>query len=782
MGKIMQKNVSGKIRRRMVAILICFCVFGFAVLLVRLFMIQIVKGEEYQQHASQQQTRATNLGAKRGTIYDRNGTTLVQSATVWNICISPADIEEEKLEETAKKLGEILEVTPEFIKEQASERQFYYKIIKKRVNAEVREAVLSYITDEANDGANQIKGVFAEPDTKRYYTYGSLASTVLGFTNYDNHGAYGLEAKYDKVLSGTPGVVVSAKNAWGSDMPFKYQQMNEAKDGNSLVLTIDEGIQHFLEKHLDTAMVEHSIGNRAAGIVMNVKTGEILAMATKNDFDPNDPYTLQDPAAVAELEDFKTRLISGALTEEEIAGKITTEEAKLAELQFDQWRNKAISDPYEPGSVFKIITAATAVDNNVVTLNDSFFCNYEMKVASETYHCWQKMGHGAQNFTQAMQNSCNPAFITIGQRVGARLMFSYMDNFGFGKPTGIDLPGEADGILHSFDVLNKEGMVELSSTSFGQTFKATPLQMITAVSAAVNGGNLMQPYIVKQIRDDKGNVIQTNNPTVQRQVISAESSEVVRGLVEAVVDGGSGRYAAIPGYRIGGKTGTSEKLDTKGNTTNILSFVGFAPMDDPQYAILVMLDEPKLDNVFGSVIAAPVVGAIYQEMLPYVGLEATLTAEEQDQTEIKVPYLVGYKPHDAQGELTVLGLQTRIVGNGPEVLRQIPLADQKIPKGMTVTLFTDEESIEKTVTVPNVVGMTAQEANKAIVTNAGLNIKLLGVTNDGVQTIVTEQWPLAGETANPGDIVQITLDHKPEESTEVIAEAAAPIGPEAPMP
>lgn len=734
-------------RRRIVGIMICFMLFGFVVLLARLFLLQVAHGEEYQARAAQQQTRSTTLGANRGTIYDRNGAVLAKSATVWNVCLSPADITPEDLPVMAKMLGEILDVSPEYIIEQGSDRKSYYKRIARRIDLETRTEVLEYLD------ANDVDGVFFEEDTKRYYPYGSLASTVLGFTNYDNAGAYGLEAKYNKELSGTPGMVVSAKNAWGSDMPFKYQQRNEASDGNSLVLTLDEGIQHFVEKHLETAIVEHSIGNRACGIVMDITTGEILAMATKGDFDPNDPYTLQDEAAVLELEEYEKEHPEG------------TEEYnnKLEELWFDQWRNKAISDPYEPGSVFKIITAATALDNGAVTLNDSFYCGGSITVSDRRIGCHKREGHGALNFMEGMQHSCNPVFITIGQRVGAAAMYDYIGNFGLREPTGIDLPGEAEGIHHSLSTLSKEGMVELSSTSFGQSFKVTAIEMITAAGAAVNGGQLMQPYIVKQVRDSEGNVISTTQPTVKRQVVSAETSQTIQYLVEKVVDGGSGRYAAVPGYRIGGKTGTSEILDQAGSEKNILSFIGFAPMEDPKYAVLVVLDEPKLDNVFGSVIAAPVVGAIFQEMLPYLGIEPNYTEEELAETEVEVPYLIGQKPHDAQAELTIRGLQTRIAGEGPEVLQQIPQSGRKMPKGTTVTLYTSETELDEDVEIPNVVGLTAQEANRVLATENGLNVELRGAVKDGVQAVVTEQWPLAGAQAKTGDIVVITLTEQQEE-------------------
>ena len=621
-------------------------------------------------------------------------------------------------------------------------------MIKRRVDRTVTDRVLEYVTE------NSVAGVFLEQDTKRFYRYGSLASTVLGFTNYDGDGAYGLEAYYNKTLSGTAGMVVSTKNAKGADMPFKYSQLYEAKDGNSVVLTLDETIQHYLERNLETAVIEHGVKQRAVGIVLNVKTGEVLAMSTKPDFDPNDPFTLTDPKAQAQLdalppgsEEFKTL---------------------RQQLQYQQWRNKAISDPYEPGSVFKIITASAGVDTKAVSLNDHFSCNYSFRVSDTEFHCWQRRGHGSQSFLEAMQNSCNPAFIMIGQRVGARQMYNYIENFGLREKTGIDLPGEADGIGHSLEILSKEGRVELASTSFGQSMKVTPIQLITATSAAVNGGYLMQPYIVKQILDPQGNVLETTQPTVKRQVISNQASETMRTLVEAVVQGGSGRFSAIPGYRIGGKTGTSQKLD-QGMSGHILSFVGFAPLEDPEIACLVLLDEPELQNAYGSVIAAPVVGAVLNEVLPYLGYQPQFTAEELAEKEISVPDLVGMKPHDAQAELRTKGLNSRMIGNGTDVLRQIPLPRQTMPKGSTVYLYTEEELLKDNIEVPNVVGMSAAEANTLLV-DLGLNIELRGVTRNGVPTVVREQWPLPGSQAATGEIVILTLAERQEDVSPASAQ------------
>ena len=746
MAVITQKKTLSKMHVRMFVMLI-IVIAGFGFLVYQLFQLQIVEGESYQNRAVQQQTRSQTIGAKRGTIYDTNNKVLAQSATVWNICIEPRLMDETRLVKISQDLSVILDVPAEQIFALASRRNSAYERIKRRVERPLVDEVIAYAQRE------KVKGINYEEDTKRYYTYGSLASTLLGFTGYDNEGAYGLESYYETTLSGKPGMVIASKDGRGGDMPFKHQQMYAPQNGNSIVLTIDETIQHFLERHLQTAIVEHHIENKAAGIVMDVNTGAIVAMATMPDYNPNEPSVLIDPNLIAQME-----ALPPTLTDVE-------REDAVKDLWYTQWTNKAISEAYEPGSVFKIITAAAALDNKVVSLHDEFYCPGYIEVGDRTISCSRQQGHGQQDFFRGMQNSCNPVFITVGQRVGARTMYNYLENFGLLNTTGVDLPLEGVGGNHSLQTLSKESMVELSSLSFGQSFTVTPLQLITAVSAAVNGGRLMQPYILKQVLDEEGNVLQTTQPVVKRQVISEETSAVIRQLVEGVVEDGSGRLSSIPGYRIGGKTGTSEKLSkmrTEGVMKHILSFVGFFPMENPRYAVLVMLDEPEVENAFGSTIAAPVVGAIINDMVQYLHMEPHYTEEQLLEREVDVPELLGKKPHDAQAELRRRGLESRLVGQGTEVLRQIPQAWKKMAKGGTVILYTDEETLDSNIEIPDVVGLSALEANKTL-TEAGLNIQLRGVTNDGVPTIVSQQWPLAGDIAATGDIVIITLEHKPKD-------------------
>ena len=721
-----KKRSFNSINLRAWVLLVAVFMVGFVILIVRLFTIQIIDGDYYKTQVLRQQTSMVTTTAKRGTIYDRNEKVLAQSATVWNVCISPIEIKEEQWDIIANDLGEILEIEPAEILSHRG-KETYYVPIKKGVDNTVREKVATYI----KESDMKLRSIFFEEVPKRYYTYDSLASTILGFTDGEDKGAYGLEAYYESVLAGTPGVSVT-----GGD---NTAQSFKAEDGNSVMLTIDENIQSILERHLEMAIVEHQVKNKACAVFMNMKTGEILGMATKDDFNPNDAFTLANPADQAIID--------------ELDPDDPEYETQLNDFRYLQWQNKAITDTYEPGSVYKIITAAIALEEERSSLGDQFYCTGSVKVADRTMNCWWLQGHGPQDFNDIMRNSCNPAFVELGRKNGADLTAKYRTDFGFGKVTGIDLPAEVEGIAHS-----KIGEVQLASTSFGQSFTVTPLQLLTGVSAAVNDGYLVQPHIVKQIMDSQGNVVETIQPVVKCLVISKDTSDKFKGLVEQVVANGSGRNAAVPGYRIGGKTGTSEKLDIKaleGRKAYVLSFAGFAPMEDPTYSLLIVLDEPVLANPLASVIAAPVAGAIFQEALPYLGVEPNFSDAETSQQSVKVPYLLGKKPHDAQAELTSLGLKTRIIGEGKEVIRQMPLGDQQIAKGGVVTLYVSEEELNPNVIVPDLTYLTAEQVEKKL-HDLGLNAVIQGRTEDS-SSVVLEQWPLPGERLTTGDIVQVSL-------------------------
>lgn len=743
-------------QRKILFVAVVFAVVISSILIGRLYKLQIVEGDKYQKLAIEQQMKSKEIAPQRGTIYDRNMKPLAQSASAWTVIADPSRItgdEDEREAEkrlVAKHLSEILDIDEQKIYDKCSIEGSNWVMLKKRVDKETADKITKFTSD------NKIRCISLEYDTKRVYPYADIASAILGFVNFDGNGAVGIEAYYNKILSGTPGQITSIQNGKSKDMPYRYQELYEAKDGNSIVLTIDATIQQFLERELETAIIEFGVRDGATGIVMDTKTGEILAMASMPDFDPNDPQTITDKLALQELEELK----KNANSEE---GKKEYQN-KVDEKKQIQWKNRVVTEPYEPGSVFKLITCAGALDCGAVNLNSSFYCAGHFEVAGRKIHCWKLAGHGQQNLTQAVQNSCNPAFIQIGQKMGADNFYHYFDAFGLTQRTGIDLPAEAESIYHSRKNL---GIAQLSSSSFGQTFKVTPIQLISGVSAAVSGGKLMQPFVVKQIVDAEGNVIEVKDPVVKRQVIPEETSKVVAQLGRAVVDGGSGRRAGVLGYEIGGKTGTSEKLDLYDENgvrikEHILSFLGFAPADDPQVAILVTLDDPSLANVYGSSSAAPVVGAVFKEVLPYLGIEPKVQAGEK---EIRVPYLIGQKPHDAQSELTLKGLDSEIVGDGLTVLRQVPAVGEKIPMNGKVILYTTDTTEIQKVTVPNVIGLTAQEANRTIL-NTGLNIKIDPENLKGDNKVVSYQFPQGGEQVDIGSVVEIKCKDQVEKKEQ----------------
>ena len=746
---MIQVQSSRRMKIKMNIVLALLVLVGFGVLIGRLYQLQLVDGEMYQAKALKQQLRPTAISAQRGAIYDRNMKTLAASATVWTVTLSPAELKDaDQLSKIADFLAPLLGVEREKIIERGQKTASYYEIIKQKVDDTTADAILRFCDE------NKINCVNLVEDSRRYYPYGSLASTVLGFTTSENKGAYGIESNYEKVLAGIPGMVVSAKNAKSGNMPYSYDREYEPVDGNSIVLTIDEVIQHSLERHLETAVIEHNVNNRAVGIAMDVNTGAILGMATKPDFDPNEPNILCDPKALAEIAVFDEQIAAASGEEAE---RLKSERLDaLGKAQFAQWRNKAISDPYEPGSVFKIITASMALDTEVCRPTGEYYtCPGFHIVAGRRKACWKAAGHGTIDFTQAVKFSCNPAFMMIGAKVGPRNFYDYFERFG------IDLPGEADGIFYDYDTLAKETGEELASSSFGQTFKVTPIQICTAVAAAVNGGRLMQPYVVSQVLDPEGNIVSTTEPVVKRQVISEQTSETMRGILEKVVGDpdGSDKNAYVPGYRVGGKTGTSEKLDAKEGgevTRRIASFMGIAPSNDPQVLVLVILDEPQMQNIYGSVIAAPVVGAIMSDILPYLKVEPQYTEAELSDIEVKVPYVTGGVVHDALSALTARGLSYKLVGDGVNVTGQIPSSGTECPKGTRVILYTDGTQPADPAEVPDVLGLSAQQANRTIL-NAGFNIRLVGADIEGKGVMAVLQDPLPGTAAQEGTIVTVTF-------------------------
>lgn len=727
---------SKKMRIRAVIVAVLLTALGFGAVIYNLYKVQIVKGEEYEQKAMSQQLRATTISANRGTIYSSDMQVLAASATSWRVIFSPGDITDEQAETLSYGMSEILGVDREFILEKASNKKSFYQVIKNKVDKETADAAYQFALE------HDINGVTLLPDSTRYYPYGTLASTVLGFVNADNEGAYGLEAYYNTTLSGTPGRVVSAKNAWGHDMPYTYQDITSAEDGNSLVLTIDSNIQSIIEKHLATALTEHEVQNRACVIVQDVNTGAILGMTTMPDYDPNSPQQIVSQISQEKLAAYP-------------AGSEEYKEAFRLEQQI-QWSNKCVNEAYEPGSVFKVITTSIGLETDSISLKSSFNCNGSYVAGGITKHCWKRVGHGTQSLAQAMANSCNPAYMQIGQRIGGTNFYNFFKAFGLTEPTGIDLPGEESGYFYSEAQLNST-QGNLETASFGQSFKVTPIQLVTAISAAVNGGYLYEPYVVDKVLDPNGNVVSVTEPTVRRQVISEETSAKICTLMQGVVDNGSGKNAAVPGYSIGGKTGTSEKLDSnRGFYT--YSFAGVAPMENPQIAVLLILDEPYETDLYGSTVAAPVVGSILSEILPYLGVETSFTAAEQAVRNVKVPGVVGESAHMGMAAMTQVQLAATIVGSGNTVIAQVPEAGAVIRKGSTVILYTDRDSLSDKVIVPDIRGKTGQVVNTILI-NAGLNLNAEGIGQSSESAIAVSQSIEPGTEVARGTLITVEFSH-----------------------
>ncbi len=728
--------------RILVVMLVVIIMFS-GVSTYRLVNIMIVNGEKYQSKASEQQLYDSLITAPRGDIYDKNMQVLARSTTAWTVYITPNGIhkiEDEGDRELVKKtiaenLSSILELDYDKVYGH-TEKKSYYVIVKKKIDKSVADKVREFLSDERYEDLQLVRYVGLDETTKRYYPNDSLASVVLGFVGSDDQGLGGLESYYDNELTGVAGRVVAAKSAAGTDMRWTYERVEEATKGSSLVLTLDSYIQYTAEKYLEAAIAENKIAERGAAVIMNVKTGAILGMAVKGDFNPNDPFTLssEDKSIVDEIADE------------------TEKQKKESELLNRQWRNKAVSDTYEPGSVFKIVTASIAVEENLVGDSNTFYCNGATTVAGQHYNCHKRQGHGTQSLAQAMSNSCNPAFITIGQLIGVNTFSKYFKAFGLTEKTGIDLPGEANSTYHKQANM---GPVELSSTSFGQTFNITPMQLITAAAACVNGGYLVKPHLVEKMLDEDGKVTKTTDIGYKRQVISESTSAVIRKNMEFVAENGA-KNSLVAGYRVGAKTGTSQKVSkiqaTGDHYLYIGSCVSVAPADDPEIAVLVLLDEPKGDKYYGGVISAPVNGKIMGDILPYLGYEPSYTESELKNLATTVPELVGDTVENARAKLSSVKLQYQIQGNGETVVRQLPESGNKVLNGGVVILYT-EDTENKTVTVPNLVGLTATEVNK-IAAGSGINIEFSGnTTSAGLKSYM--QSVEAGTTVNAGTIVTV---------------------------
>lgn len=696
-----------------------------------MFYHTVIDADNLREQAQNQQLSDVEIQAERGNIYDRNMNLLATSATVWQVVVRPTafKVNEDKNEReiAAVGLSELLGMTYEELLA-LCEKNVAYQRVGSKIEADVTEKVRSFINEKKLSHCVEL-----EETSKRYYPNDNLASTVLGFVGTDNNGLEGLEAQYDDELSGENGRMVSARDSVGGEMPFAYEKIIDAKPGNSVVTTIDEYIQYVVEKYLTQAVEQNNVKERGCCIVMDVNTGGILAMATKDDFNPNEPFEIYDKEKLAEIE---------AITDQAERKKA------YSAAQYAQWRNKCVSDTYEPGSVFKIITGSAAIEEDAISLDETYYCPGYIKISDRTIRCHKTGGHGTQTLAQAYMNSCNPAFITIGQKLGLELFTNYRKAYGLENTTGIDLPGESSPIVHAAESM---GPVELASESFGQSFSITPIQFITAISAAVNGGYLYQPHVAKQIIDSDGNIVENLEKDAKRQVISEETSAYIRDYLEQVVSEGTGKNAYIAGFRIGGKTGTSEKLSSDGQSGRIASFGAIAPSDDPQIAVLLLLDEPQVAIPYGGTIAAPIVGQILEEILPYLNVSPEYTEEEAAELAVKTPDVTALSVEDAKVQLKKDDLSCNIIGEGETVIRQVPAGGQEIPHGGTIVLYTDDSTENKTTTVPDFTGMTVSQANQTAA-NAGLNIKFSGTMDNSA---AYNQSLGSGEKVDCGTVITV---------------------------
>lgn len=717
-----------KVKMRILALMMVFC-FALVFLIGRVFYWQVIEGPELKKIAEARQTRDEMIAPKRGTIYDRNMKELAVSASVYTVAVAPPSVVDANV--TAAGLSEVLGLEYETVLEKVSQNTKYVRLAR-RVSPDIAEKIRQMRADSEN--GEHYKCVILEDDTKRYYTDGFLASQLIGFTGDDAQGLYGVEKTFEDVLTGVSGRIISARNAAGVDMGYHYEQKYDSVDGANVVLTIDETIQRFAQTYLEQAVLENNPDQGAFAIVIAPKTGEILAMAVSPGFDLNKPFE-----------------IATAKDIEELAGMADGEEKdkKESELLLKQWRNKAVSDTYEPGSVFKIVTAAMALEEGVIAQNNSFYCKGYHTVAGTRIGCWKTAGHGAQTFKDGLANSCNPVFMDVGARLGVKRFYDYFKAFGFTQTTGFDVIGEGQSVYYTDENMHE---VELATSSFGQGFSVTPLQMVAAVSAVVNGGKLIKPHVVKAFTDNNGSVIESFEPEVVRQVISKETSQTMREYLENVVSNGTGKTARIDGYKIGGKTGTSEK-QPRNNGKYIASFLGIAPADDPEILCLVAIDEPTGALHQGSQISAPVARNIMEASLRYLHIEKQ-TKDGQTYTTKEVIGVRNLSLSEAEEKIKAEGYAVVVKGDGDKVLEQMPAPGGLLQEGGTVILYTQNSEVENVV-VPDLTGLNAQTA-KTRLEELGLNIEILGASlYDGSNSPAYKQDPAAGTSVKPATTVRV---------------------------
>ena len=709
----------------------------FIVLFFKLYSLQITRHEELQSKAVSQQTRSSVVTANRGTIYDASGNILAISSTAETIFLSPKEINDALNDEKnpvawtkevlASALAKILDISEDGILKKMARTDSMYEVLKYRVDEDIADQVRQYIND------NKVKGVFLTTDAKRYYPYSDLASHVIGFVGTDYTGLYGLEAEYDKELQGKSGLVVTAKDNRQNDMLFEYSQYFDPENGDELQVTLEATVQYYLQKGMEEMCDAFSPANGATGIVMDVRNGGILAMASYPNYDLNDFSTVSDKTLLERIE----------------RGELDTGDAQLV-----QWRNKALNDTYEPGSTFKILTLAAALEEGLIDENTSVNCGGAVTISGQTIHCSNKAGHGLQNLKQTVGNSCNPAFISYGLKLGTEKFYDYMRSFGIMSATGIDLGGEATGVFAADANFTQ---LDLACYAFGQNFTVTPLALITAQAACVNGGYLYTPHFAKQITDSDGNVVWQHDDTPVRQVISEETSATVRECLEYVVASGTGKNGQVAGYRIGGKTGTADKGQT-GDV--VVSFLCFAPADDPQIMMLITMDTPSRSTgtyVSGGNMVAPTASHIMEEILPYLGIEPSYSAEELMGVDTTVPNVIGMSVQEAKDRMKERGFACKVEGDGESITDQTPVGGAIIPGKSTVVLYAGAEKPDKMCTVPSLVGRTASEANTAA-TNAGLLIRFTGTTSSESNTVLVFSQELeAGTEVSAGTVITVRL-------------------------
>lgn len=733
-----EKGPAQRLRQRTAILILLILVLGFGAAVLRLTYLTTVQSSELQESAVDLQLADTTVSAKRGTIYDANGNVLAESASVWQVVMSPVNFKNDKQRQAAAKgLSEIFDLEYNDVLDD-TKQQSHYVVVKRRIESDEREKVLELIDtlkkDYSCSGVIQLLD-----DYKRYYPKNSLASSVIGFTGSDDQGLEGIEYEYDSYLSGTPGRIITAQNARGTDMPFRYEQNVESEDGNNVYLTIDETIQSICEKYMQKGVEDNNVLNKGVCIAMDVNTGAILAMVTTDGYDLNNPYELSAKD--------KKKIKS--------TPKKKQAEAESAALS-NMWRNKAVADTYMPGSVFKMCVASAALEENLVNEKTSFTCTGSIEVEGETIHCSNISGHGTQNFVEVISNSCNPAFIQIGQMLGAGKFRQYYQGFGFSDKTGIDLPGEAED---SFWKEGKMGGVDLAVASFGQNFTITPIQMITACAAVSNGGYVVQPHVVSKITDSKGNVIKTVDKKVKRQVISDDTSKKMNEYLEYNTERQGAAAGYISGYKVAGKTGTTEKrgvtkFESSFSEDYISSFCGYAPADDPQIAMLVFFDTPDGDAYYGSQVSSPVFINIMSEVLPYLDVKTSYTDEELGYVDASAGDYTGVSVDEAKTAVEADGFTATVKGNGSTVISQIPTVSSGLQKGGSIVLYTDSDSQSETVSVPSLIGLSPDEVNN-VASDYGLNVSFSGATTSSGTS--SSQNIEAGTSVSPGTVITVSF-------------------------